>query len=222
MILKPGELLHMPKGCYHAFRKAGNHPHKLKPDDCHYKLRSLLHDEIVAGDMEDGLCVSVACDWLFSGCSPEGMRREAMWSWTTCLRNRRLTGLKLCKEALKHPTVAIKSLAQTELALLFLASTSGGIDVVLKQALGPILVSLVKRQLQIIEHAETIEAVQKELFPNEKKLAKISDLVTVEKNAPDTIHSPGTPGCIDVASVDYECNYCGMELANSYFHCNVS
>jgi hypothetical protein len=100
-----------------------------------------------------------------------------------------------------------------------------------KEALGPILVTLVKRQLEIIAFAEATEAVQKELFKsvdNTKdakgltKYDRLCHLVTVEKNMLDTIHIPGTPGSIDVAGLDYECNYCGMELANSYFHCNVS
>jgi hypothetical protein len=225
LILKPGELLHIPKGCYHAFRKAGSKD-ELDVNDCHYTLRSQLRDEIANEVNEESLCISVAYDWLFSGYSPEGMRGEALWSWKTCQRNRRATGVKLCSETAGEPTPAIKSLAQTELSLLFLASTNPGIGSVLKEALGSILVYLVKRQLEIIAYAEATEAVQKELFDidagKSKKFANLLDLVTVEKNAPDTIHSPGAPGCIDVAGPDYECNYCGMELANAYFHCNVS
>jgi hypothetical protein len=230
LILKPGELLHIPKGCYHAFRKAGSEE-QLDQADCHYTLRSQLHAEIAAEVNQEKLCVSVAYDWLFSGCSPEGMRREALWSWRTCQRNRRNTGVKLCSEEVGGPTEHIKSLAQTELSLLFLASTNSGIHRVEKEALGPILITMVKRQLESIAYAKETEALQKELFQSVDKAKdkqgltkydRLCHLVTVEKNMPDTIHNPNTPGHIDVAGLEYECNYCGMELANSYFHCNVS
>jgi hypothetical protein len=44
----------------------------------------------------------------------------------------------------------------------------------------------------------------------------------MEKNVPDTKHSSSTLGVIDAYTPDFECGYCQLELALSYFHCNVS
>jgi hypothetical protein len=240
LILKPGEFLHIPKGCSHAFRKACKKVDDIQEKDCHFQLRKQYKDEIEKEDNDEGLCVSIAFDWLFSGYTKEGIRREALWSWMRCQQNRRNTGVDLCVEKRGKPTKIINSLAQTELALLFMASTLGSScscdeeELMHLKALDPLIQSMIKRQLLIITYAEEKAEAQKEVGMAKTKKKKnkskteiasiltLIGFITVEENVPDTKQSPIAPGCIDPCSTDFRCKHCGIELANCCFHCNVS
>jgi hypothetical protein len=228
LLLKPGQFLHIPKGCSHMFRKASGNVNELQELDCHRPIRCQFQDAIKNEDNAEGLCVSIAFDWVFSGHTKEGIQRETMWSLMTIIRNRRNTGANLCKE--KTPlrlAKTVQSLAQTELALLCLA------DQLSSQkpqflALAPIIISVIRRQLAIIDYAEATAAAQIEVAAA-KEAKKLKDplgglvgLITMEKNVPDTKHSSSTLGVIDAYTPDFECGYCQLELANCYFHCNVS
>jgi len=60
-VLKPGQMVHINKGCLHMFRKMG--PETLHEDDCHAKLRAAARQEGNVGPPEEEVCYSVAWDW---------------------------------------------------------------------------------------------------------------------------------------------------------------
>jgi hypothetical protein len=201
-VLKPGQFLHIPKGCYHMFRK-------VVPPFCQSDSPQ-LH-------------VSIAFDWLYLGHTKEGMRREIVWSLIASLKNRRITGGQLSKET-NSPAKMIISLAQTELSLLFLEH-----DAATLEALGPIIKAVISRQLQIIRYATLMAQAQKEVAQAQERkgrtkkkwLNHIIGLVRLVENDVDSTkhHSFGE---VRPYAADFECAYCGIELANCYFRCDVS
>jgi hypothetical protein len=128
LVVKPGEHMHLPKGCSHMFWKGCLEVGNLKQDDCHLELHTQLVEEAIGHDTAGCHCVSVAYDWQFAGCTNAGIQREALWSWMACLRNGRNMGVRLCQEAEdtkeeKLPARRIEYLGQTELALLHVAAS---------------------------------------------------------------------------------------------------
>jgi hypothetical protein len=208
LLLKPGQFLHIPKGCYHMFRK-------VAPPIC----------------QEDSpqLHVSIAFDWLYLGHTKEGMRREIVWSLIASLKNRRITGGQLSLET-NSPAKTIISLAQTESSLLFLEH-----DAATLEALGPIIKAAISRQLQRIRYATLMAQAQKEVAQarerkfkrkngkggNKKWLNHIIGLVRFAENDVDvaTHHSVGA---VLPFATDFDCAYCGIEPVNCYFGCDVS
>jgi hypothetical protein len=244
LVVKPGEYIHLPKGCSHMFRKGCLEVGNLKKDDCHLELHTKLVEEAIVHDTARPHCVSVAYDWQFAGYTDAGIQREALWSWMACLRNRRNMGVKLCQEAnvkrcpeaegTKEETPPlieskIENLGQTELALLHVAELLGGSSdqneprLTQLKVLRPIIASVISRQLRFIDYAEETAAVQGEVMKTSgTKPINLYGLVTVEEHVPDTKQSPKTACSIVAYNTDFECVYCGIELANCYFHCNVS
>ena len=78
-LLKAGQVLHIPKGCIHAFRKLSFQP--LPEDDCHFQLRK----EYVQGKdfAANDICVSVAWDCICLGAPPDGMKAELEYVFDT-------------------------------------------------------------------------------------------------------------------------------------------
>jgi hypothetical protein len=211
------------------FRKASGDVNALQQNDCHRELRNQFKKEIDDEVNAEGLHVSIAFDWVNEGHTKQGIVREIMWELMTIIRNRRNTGENLAKEYKAGPvgTVAkrVRSLGQTELALLFLGNRMTA-QTKKYSFLAPIIASVIKRQLAIIEYAEDMARLQGEAAILKEKSMKwletLVGLLTVEKNVPDTKQSAGVPGVIQPFAADFECVYCQIELANCYFHCNVS
>lgn len=64
-VLRPGELILLPKGRLHAFRKAL--PVDLPPTDCHYQLHNNARDEIDGKDKQWFQCSSFTWDFIHLG-----------------------------------------------------------------------------------------------------------------------------------------------------------
>ena len=209
LVLKPGQFLHIPKGCSHMFRKTES-------------------------EVPDGLHVSIAFDWLYSGHTKEGMRRETMWALCTSLKNRRTNGGRLSNET--APTRPIISLAQTELCLLFLEH-----DTPMLEALGPIIKAVINQQLKIVRYATLMAQAQQEVaqakaqqMRTKKKGKKVAAAAAADKCLNDTRYlvrlveknvdtaTRHTVDEMDPYAADYDCKYCGDELPNCYFRCDVS
>ena len=210
LVLKPGQFLHIPKGCYHVFQKA-------------------------VSEVPEELHASIAFDWLHLGHTKEGMRRETVWSLIASLKNRRNTGGRLSKEENSIPTKSIISLAQTELSLLFLE-----LDEPILEALGPIIKAVISRQLQIIRYATLMAQAQKEVAQAQKEVADAAPkkgkkgkgkgknwlnstrglVRLVEKHVDSATHH--VLGEVRPYAADFDCAYCGIELVNCYFRCDVS
>jgi hypothetical protein len=224
------------------FRKASGDEETLEQNDCHQKLRLQFKKEIDDEVNAEGLHISIAYDWVFEGHTKEGIVRETMWGLMSIIRNRRNTGVNLAKELSEGDTgeVAnrVKSLAQTELALLFLADQLK-LQKKKYSLLAPIIASVIRRQLWIIRYAEEMAGAQGEVAAantataagkgigkakakGKSMLETLVGLITVERNVPDTKQSASVPGVIQPYAPDFECTYCQLELANCYFHCNVS
>jgi hypothetical protein len=189
-------------------------------------------------EVPEELHVSIAFDWLYLGHTKEGMRRETVWSLTTSLKNRRNTGGRLSKEENKEAN--IESLAQTELSLLFLE-----LDEPILEALGPIIKAVISRQLQIIRYATLMAQAQKEVAEHQNELAN-ADLAKLKKTKTKKVCGRGknwlnsTRGLVRLVekhvdsvmhhvlgevrpyAADFDCAYCGIELVNCYFRCDVS
>ena len=64
--------MHINKGRLHAFRKMSEDC--LPTSDCHSTLRKELIEK--EGFVPPNLCMSVAWDWLFRGCTATGIGKE--------------------------------------------------------------------------------------------------------------------------------------------------
>ena len=72
LILAPGELLHIGKGCLHCFRKLTL---DVLPDtDVHESLRKTLVKGLSNTRLD--FCVSIAWDWMYTGCTEDSQQRE--------------------------------------------------------------------------------------------------------------------------------------------------
>jgi hypothetical protein len=66
LILEPGQMVHLNKGCFHCFRKLSIMP--LPDTNVHASLRNALVQR--KGLKYEELCISVAWDWLYTGTLP--------------------------------------------------------------------------------------------------------------------------------------------------------
>ena len=71
-LLKPGQTLHIPKVCLHAFQKLSSS--KLPESDCHAELRNQYILE--TGMSAEDICISIAWDWLWIGHSAQTVQIE--------------------------------------------------------------------------------------------------------------------------------------------------
>lgn len=107
-ILEPGQLVHINKNRYHAFRKlSGN---SLSENDCHCKLRKELLNRIGASTL-DHLCVSIAWDWMFKGATVNGIMNELLLSIEAGAFHRK----HVLKNSLAQPHHALLSAASSPL-----------------------------------------------------------------------------------------------------------
>jgi hypothetical protein len=83
LILQPGQLLHINKGRFHAFRKLSDS--KLPESDYHHNLRNTLLSSI-GTPKPSFICISLAWDWQFCGITRGYIQQYSKFNSETALR----------------------------------------------------------------------------------------------------------------------------------------
>jgi hypothetical protein len=213
LILGPGELLHIGKGRFHAFRKLS--AESLGVDDCHFDLRNELHVKLRdSGEIiEQLLNVSLAWDWSYAGVTPEGINREMASTLEFALRNRNLSQPK---QSLAIPKMSLIATCNDAISYLEKADTTsfditiGKVDKAKKKenydmlkGLFPALAFVLRMEQEVYDLAVTAgrDIFHRDFWPNSWE---------------NSLAFPLDP----FGNSDYFCKICYQELPNSYLHCN--
>jgi hypothetical protein len=212
LILGPGELLHIGKGRFHAFRKLT--AESLGVDDCHFDLRRDLHAKLQGKGVavEELLNISLAWDWSYMGVTPEGINREIVSTLEFAFRNR---GLSKPKQSLAIPKMSL--IANCDAAISYLDANStpfkitiGTVDeakkksnLIMLKGLLPSLDFVVGIEQYAYDLAATsgTESFHRNFWPNSWE---------------NSLAFPLDP----FGNADYFCKICYQELPNAYMHCD--
>lgn len=192
-ILEPGQLLHIGKGRLHAFRKMTCDP--LEPSDCHCDIRKEIIQQ--RNICHDPLCFSIAWDWMFMGCTQEGMKNEVQ----VVLDCEKLA-FQNSVRSLATPDFCLVEMAKEELARLESLPveeryTSKSFENLM--GIGPFVLSTLRSQIKRIRDVRDIRRSGVQIF----------DIPDAQKK----------DSSIDAYGNDYFCKICQRELSNIYFHC---
>ena len=192
-VLKPGQTLHIGKGCLHAFRKLSSDP--LDENDCHYELRNAyIASHSSPNDINSEVCISFAWDWQKLGSTAHSIQKELAY---------------MNKQAEENCEHCCKSNSVGEYALATLAEAVGASqpsttnlscqDVA--TGILPSFMNYVKKQQSIlsIEIALTTDPISNDI---KVQIAGQKDSADFMKQAL------------------YSCCHCQRELSNAYWCCD--
>lgn len=209
-MLGPGELLHIGKGRFHAFRKFG--PDTLPPDDCHHDLRKGLLEQLKKNNVsaKNLLNISLAWDWNFRGVTANGINRDMVSTLENVLRNRRFEppkqSLAIPKFCLLTTAVTAKTICATREADGFFPTT---VDKERREQSMTILKGL-------LPSLEFVVAEEEEAAKN----AEAAGILTKgSRPRPNSWEHPQIFSMDPFLNSDYYCFTCKQELSNTYMHC---
>lgn len=223
-ILKPGQFVHINKGCLHAFRKMASCD--LPPDDCHFLTRREMIQTNNLKDLDD-LCISIAWDLMYKGFTAQGINNELV----SCLTSARINRDNF-KMSLAIPETCLLHMAQTfvskyEQEILPLS--------LIRKDYNDLLALDIVRKTSIREEPSSLE-VLKGILPSlrfivlkHKKLVEdtveISNYNEIHKDKVSFCEKPNTWENPDICSLDpygsdFFCKICYQELSNVYMHCD--
>jgi hypothetical protein len=213
LILGPGELLHIGKGRFHAFRKLS--AESLGVDDCHFDLRNEIHAKLRGNGevVEQLLNVSLAWDWSYAGVTPEGINREMASTLEFALRNRnrsqpkqslaipKMSLIATCNEAISYLESADTTLFDITIGKVDEAKKKENYDTL--KGLYPTLDFVIRMEQEVYDLAVTAgrDIFHRDFWPNSWE---------------NSLAFPLDP----FGNSDYFCKICYQELPNAYMHCN--
>lgn len=214
LILKPGQLIHINKGRLHAFRKMATAP--LPEGDCHKAQREQVVKERQLSGEE--LCISIAWDWMYRGCTDRGINREVLTVIEASILNRKrgrqslaIPELSLLKMGQAHAP-AYSSLKLGGIISNLRCHPVGGADDENKTICRGILPAL---RYVIQDHLATMGSVSHEKSQSMERGERVS---LAER--PNANENPAVFAVDPYGNSDFLCKLCSKELSNVYFHCD--
>jgi hypothetical protein len=218
-VVRPEELLHIPKGCLHAFRKMDNSV--LPEDDCHYMLRkNVIKGVLGTINKFPSVFLSIAWDWHYTGVTLEGMHRELLASLETAAICQRYGTANL-----GIPAVCLIRLAQN-VARPRKTVRHSVFSLIAPQA----TLSNFKKLSAELNEREICRAIYPALnYILNMDLAESSKYLSGRNNNTgsdfevnhfaDINHRPQSSKTDPFGLDGYQCEICKKELSNQYFHC---
>lgn len=195
----------------HAFRKLGTEA--LPPEDCHYSARTDLVKEKGFEGLAP-LAVSIAWDWQFRGITAEGIHREttSMLESQYLVESRQLMSLATTRAALLAMAKHISpddSEDDLEATLFPFSSNDGDTDLekAIAKGIAPAIKHIIRLELDVVGK---VERTATNSLPV-KGGCMVNDESDQQRD-PESYR-------IDPDGASYVCRFCGVELANLYFHC---
>jgi len=140
-------MVHLNKGRFHALRKLSNK--RLSASDCHFKLRKQIIESAGQPITDGDVCVSVAWDWVYKGCTVEGSLNEILLSMEgDALRRKKELGGSLAQPRHHLLSAASGPLAKQQVTLL--KGILPALECVIREDCAAVLELLDKEEVRIM------------------------------------------------------------------------